>query len=111
MENMFEYFSSTKVPYGYSSNIKGVLNLPEKKFKNLKSHGRHVLMTELISVVLRGILLENIRVTIVKLCALLNAISQMVINNLIKLQNDVVQCLVSFELIFSSSLFNIRHIF
>jgi hypothetical protein len=45
----------------------------------------------------------------VKICALLNAISQKVIDpdKLIKLQNDMVQCLVSFELIFPPSFFNI----
>ena len=44
-----------------------------------------------------------------KLCAFLNAVSQKVIDpdNLIKLQNDVVQCLVGFELIFPPSFFNI----
>ena len=58
---------------------------------------------------LRGILPDNVRLTIVKLCAFLNAVSQKVIDpdNLIKLQNDVVQCLVGFELIFPPSLFNI----
>ena len=49
------------------------------------------------------------RSTIVKLCAFLNAISQKIIDpvNLTKLQNDVVQCLVGFELIFPPSFFNI----
>jgi hypothetical protein len=68
-----------------------------------------VLLTQLLLVALRGILPENVRLTIVKLCAFLNAISQKVIDpdNLIKLQNDVVQYLVDFELIFSPSFFNI----
>ena len=98
---MFDWLSSIKVPYGYSSNTKGILNLAEKKFTNLKSHDCHVLMTEL-PVVLRGILPDNVRLTIVKICAFLNAVSQKIIDpeNLIKLQNDVVQCLVGFELIF-----------
>jgi hypothetical protein len=92
-ESMFECLSSIKVPSGYSSNIKGILNMPDKKFTYLKSHDCHVLMTQLLPVALRGILPENVRLTIVKLCAFLNAISQKVIdpNNLIKLQNDVVQ--------------------
>jgi hypothetical protein len=66
-------------------------------------------MTQLLPVALRGILLENVRVPIVKLCALLNAISQKVINPkcLPRLQNDVVQCLVSFEFVFPLSFFNI----
>ena len=44
-----------------------------------------------------------------KLCAFLDTVSQKVIDpdNLIKLQNNVVQCLVGFELIFPSSFFNI----
>ena len=83
--------------------------MAERKFTNLKSHDCHVLMTELLAVVLRGILPDNIWLTIVKLCAFLNAVSQKVIDpdNLIKLQNDVVQCLVGFELIFPLSFFNI----
>ena len=106
---MFEFLSSIKIPFRYSSNIKGILNLPEKKLTNLKSHDCHVLMTELLPLVFRRILPENVRLTIVKLCAFLNAISQKVIDpeNLIKLQNDVVQCLVGFELIFPPSFFNI----
>ena len=106
---MFECLSSVKVPSGYSLNIKGILNLQEKKLTNLKSHDCHVLMTELLLIVLRGILPENVRLTIVKLCAFLNAISQKIIDpdNLTKLQNDVVQCLVGFEPIFPPSFFNI----
>ena len=44
-----------------------------------------------------------------KLCTFLNAISQKVINpeSLTQLQKDVVQCLVSFELVFPPSFFNI----
>ncbi|XP_039802943.1 uncharacterized protein LOC120639098, partial [Panicum virgatum] len=60
-ETMFDCLSSIKVPSGYSSNIKGILNLAEKKFTNLKSHDCHVLMTELLPVVLRGILPDNVR--------------------------------------------------
>ena len=88
-----------KVPSGFSSNIKGIINMSEKKFQNLKSHDCHVIMTQLLPVALRGLLPENVRVPIVKLCAFLNAISQKVINPLTlpSLQKDVVQCLVSFE--------------
>ena len=43
---MFECLASIKVP-GFSSNIKGIINVPEKKFLNLKSHDYHVLMMQL----------------------------------------------------------------
>ena len=57
---MFDYLNSIKVPSGYSSNIKRLLNLKEKKFTHVKSQDRHVLMTQLIPVALRGILPANV---------------------------------------------------
>jgi hypothetical protein len=83
--------------------------MKDKKFQNLKSHDCHVLMTQLLPVVLRGILPENVRQAIVKVCAFLNAISQKVIDreSLSGLQINMVQCLVSFELLFPPSFFNI----
>src|SRR6266536_4872907 len=66
-------------------------------------------MTPLLPVALRGLLPENVRLAIVKLCAFLNAISQKVIDPeiLSRLRSDVAQCLVSFELVFPPSFFNI----
>ena len=66
-------------------------------------------MTQLLPVVLRGILPENVRLAIMKLCAFLNEIWHKAIDlqKLIQLQNDVVQCLVSFEMVFPPSFFNI----
>jgi hypothetical protein len=46
-----------------------------EEIHSLKSHDCHVLMTQLLPIALRGILHENIRLTIVKLCAFLNTIS------------------------------------
>jgi hypothetical protein len=66
-------------------------------------------MTQLLLVPLRELLPENVRLAIVKLCAFLNAIPQKVINpeDLPRLQNDVIHCLISFELVFPPSFFNI----
>jgi hypothetical protein len=55
-KTMCECLSSINVPSGFSSNIKGIINVPKKKFLNLKSHDCHVLMTQLLSVTLREIL-------------------------------------------------------
>jgi hypothetical protein len=79
-ESMFECLNSIKVPFGFSSNVKGIINVGEKKFINLKSHDCYVLMTQLLSVALRGILPPNVRLATMKLCAFLNAISQKAIN-------------------------------
>jgi hypothetical protein len=59
-EIFFECLSSMKVPAGLSSNIKGIINMAEKKFQNLKSHDCHVIMMQLLPVALRGLLLENV---------------------------------------------------
>src|SRR3954467_13466457 len=98
-----------KVPSGFLSNIKGIINMAEKKFQNLKSHDCDVIMAQLLPVALRGVLPKNVRLAIVKLCAFLNAISQKVIDPEIlpMLRSDVAQCLISFELVFPPSFFNI----
>jgi hypothetical protein len=59
-EIFFECLRSIKVPSGFSLNIKGIINMAEKKFQNPKSHDCHVLMTQLLLVALRGLLPENV---------------------------------------------------
>jgi hypothetical protein len=49
-----------KVPSGYSSNIKGIINMKDKKFTNLKAHDHNMLMTQLLPDVLRGVLPEKV---------------------------------------------------
>src|SRR4051812_20423766 len=58
---------------------KGNNKYGKEKVPEPKSHDCHVIMTQLLSVGLRGLLPENVRLAIVKLCAFLNAISHKVI--------------------------------
>ena len=74
-KRMIACFTNTKVPSGYSSNIKRLIDTKEKKIVHLKSHDCHVLMTELLPVALRGIVPDNVRGTIIKLCSFFSAIS------------------------------------
>ena len=62
------------------------------RFQILKPHDCHVLMTQLLPVALSGILPENVRLAVVKLCAILNEIPQKAIdpNKLTRLHNNVV---------------------
>jgi hypothetical protein len=84
---MFDCLNSMKVLFGYLSNIKGIINMKDKNFTNLKAHDCHMLMTQLLLVALRGVLPENVRLALIKLCAFLNAISHKAIDprNLVKL--------------------------
>jgi hypothetical protein len=79
-EIFFECLSSIKVTSSFLSNIKGIINMAEKKFQNLKSDDCHFLMTQLLLDALQVLLPENVRVPIVKLCAFPNAISKKVMN-------------------------------
>jgi hypothetical protein len=74
-EIMFQCLNSIKVPSGFSLNVKGIINVVEKKFLNLKSCDCHMLMMQLLLVALRGILPPNVWLATLKLCAFLNAIS------------------------------------
>nr|ABA96763.1 transposon protein, putative, CACTA, En/Spm sub-class [Oryza sativa Japonica Group] len=84
---------------------------PEPKEKGIHylSLASYTLSKAEKKIIIRGILPDNVRATITKLCSFMNAISQKVIDpdRLEALQNDVVQCLVSIELIFPPSFFNI----
>jgi hypothetical protein len=40
----FKCLNSIKLPSGFSSNIKGILNMVKKKFQNLKSHDYFVIL-------------------------------------------------------------------
>jgi hypothetical protein len=57
---IFDFLNSMKVPSGYSSNIKGIISMKDKKFTNLKAHDCHMLMTQLLPVALRGVLPEKV---------------------------------------------------
>nr|AAU43925.1 putative polyprotein [Oryza sativa Japonica Group] len=82
---------------------------PKEKGSHYLSPASYTLSKAEKEIVIRGILPDNVRATITKICAFMNAISQKVIDpdRLEALQNEVVQCLVSFELIFPPSFFNI----
>jgi hypothetical protein len=72
---MFECLNNIKVPTGYSSIVKRLINMEDKKFGHIKSHDCHVLTTQLLPIVLRGVLLSNVRKTITKPCTFLKAVS------------------------------------
>ena len=96
-------------PFWLLVEYKGNNKYGREKFQNLKFHDCHMIMTQLLLIALRGLLPENVRLAIVKLCSFLNAISQKVINPEIlpRLRSDAAQCLASFELVFPPSFFNI----
>ncbi|XP_048604933.1 uncharacterized protein LOC106422183 [Brassica napus] len=61
--------SDFRGPDGYCSNISRCVKLEESKISGLKSHDYHVLMQQLLSVAIRGLLPKGVRIAIGRLCA------------------------------------------
>jgi hypothetical protein len=82
-----------KLPDGYSSNIGDCISLEKCKIMDLKSYDCHVLLLQLLSVRLRGLLPNGPRKAIFQLCAFFNEICQRVIdrNRLEQLEEDVAE--------------------
>ena len=56
-----------KVPQGHSSNVKSLVSMQYLKLIGLKSHDCHILMQQLLSIAIHGILPKNVRHTITRL--------------------------------------------
>ncbi|XP_021819878.1 uncharacterized protein LOC110761654 [Prunus avium] len=91
--------ANLKLPDGYGSNIGNCISLEDSKIFGLKSHDYHMLMQQLLSVALRGLLPKGPRTAIFRLCAFFNELCQRVVdrNKLEKLEEDIVQTLCMLE--------------
>ena len=98
-----------KLPDGYGSNIGNCVSLDECKIIGLKSHDCHILMQQLLSVALRGLLPKGPRNSIFKLSSFFNEICQGVIdrNRVEQLEDDVSETLCMLERYFPPSFFDI----
>ncbi|TYJ98366.1 uncharacterized protein E5676_scaffold232G001000 [Cucumis melo var. makuwa] len=88
-----------KLTDGYSSNISKCVSLDECKVMGLKSHDYHVLMQQLLSVVLRGLLPKGPRHEIYRLCSYFNRLCQRIIDRevMLDLGKEVVDILCLLE--------------
>ncbi|XP_022008035.2 uncharacterized protein LOC110907351 [Helianthus annuus] len=104
-----ECLHAIKVPSSYSANIKSLVSMKDCKLLGMKSHDCHVLMTHMIPIAIRGLLPENIRHTITKLCLFFNNIHSKVIDAevLDGWQKDIIITLCELEMYFPPSFFDI----
>jgi len=98
-----------KVPQGHSFNVKSLVSMQYLKLIGLKSHDCDILMQQLLSVAIRGILPKNVRHTITRLCSFFSFIYCKVIDSskLDELQNEIVVILCELEMFFPPSFFYI----
>jgi len=98
-----------KVPQGHSSNLKSLVSMQDLKLIWLKSHDCHILMQQLMSIAIRGILPKNVRHIITHLCSFFSSICCKVIDlvKLDELDDEVLVILCELEMCFPSSFFDI----
>ncbi|KAI3743970.1 hypothetical protein L1987_57042 [Smallanthus sonchifolius] len=98
-----------KVPSIHSANIKRLVSMKDCKLLGMKSHDCHVLMTHMIPIAVRGLLPDNIRHTITKLCLFFNMIHSKVVDpeSLDEWQKEIVITLCELEMYFPPSFFDV----
>ncbi|KAL4035831.1 hypothetical protein IC575_004538 [Cucumis melo] len=101
--------SKMKVLEGYSSNIKILVSIDTLKLTGLKSHDCHVLMQQLLSVAIRGVLPKHVRNAITRFYLFFNAICSKVVDvtQLSVLEQEIAVILCLFEKYFPPSFFTI----
>jgi len=98
-----------KAPQVHSSNVKSVVSMQDFKLIGLKSHDCHILMQELLSVAIHGILAKNVRHIITRMCSFFSSICCK-FNDPIKLhehEDEIVVILCELEMFFPPSFFDI----
>ncbi|KAL4564962.1 hypothetical protein LXL04_029041 [Taraxacum kok-saghyz] len=92
-----------------ASNIKRFVSMKDYKLIGMKSHDCHVLMTHMIPIAIRGILDDDIRHTVTKLCLFFNNIHSKVIDveDLEQWQKDIYVTLCELEMHYPPSFFDI----
>nr|XP_027189367.1 uncharacterized protein LOC113786234 [Cicer arietinum] len=98
------------VPDGYSSNISRCIDMENLKLNGmLKSHDCHILMEQLLPLAIRATLPDDVSAIMIEFCSLFRQLCSKVLNvdDLEKLQNQVVLTLCHMEMIFPPSFFTV----
>ncbi|XP_020270940.1 uncharacterized protein LOC109846125 [Asparagus officinalis] len=100
---------NAKMPHGCASNISRCVNVNEKKISGYKTHDAHFLMQYLLSVALRRTMPRRVSIPLIRLGAFFKGLCSKVLNlnDLYKLQSEIVEILCQLEKIFLPSFFDI----
>ncbi|XP_004515196.1 uncharacterized protein [Cicer arietinum] len=98
------------VPDGYSSNISRCIDMENLMFNGmLKSHDCHILMEQLLPLAIQTTLPDDVSAIMIEFCSFFRQLCSKVLNvdDLEKLQNQVVLTLCHMEMIFPPSFFTV----
>ncbi|XP_074377014.1 uncharacterized protein LOC141718530 [Apium graveolens] len=100
---------NTKLSYGCASNIGRYVHTKERKVVGYKSHDAHFILHYLLQFAIKKTTKADVTVPLMKLSACLRALWSKVIDleELEKLETEIVEVLCQFEMIFPSAFFDI----
>jgi hypothetical protein len=98
----FKCLEGVKVPSGYCTNIKRVIDKKNYKLIGMKSHDCHVMITQILLVAIRVIMEPWVRKTVLDLCNFSDTISQksITMNWCDELKEEIVVILCELEMYF-----------
>ena len=101
--------SNFRGPDGYCANIANCVSLDPPSIGGMKSHDHHVLMQNLLSVALRGLLPKGPRIAVTRICNFFNRLCQHILDPemLLALETEIVETMCQLERFFPPALFDI----
>ncbi|XP_050891314.1 uncharacterized protein LOC127096820 [Lathyrus oleraceus] len=108
--NFLTILKNIRVPDGYSSNISRCIDLVNLKVNGMmKSHDCHILMEQLLPLAIRTTLPHEISAVLIELCSFFRQLcgKALKIEDLEKMQNQIVLTLCHMEMLFPPSFFTV----
>ena len=106
-DGFLQVLKDVRVPDGYASNISRHVNIEDYLILGLKSHDNHILMQQLLTIALHGLLLASITRPLIKLSCFFREICSKMLKvfDIENLEKDIAVMLCELEKIFPPSFF------
>ena len=107
IDRFLQVLKDVRVPDGYASNISRHVNIEDYLILGLKSHDNHILMQQLLTIALHGLLLASITRPLIKLSCFFREICSKMLKvfDIENLEKDIAVMLCELEKKFPPSFF------
>ena len=104
-----KFLQETKMPDGFSSNIRRCVDANSCKVSGLKTHDYHIILQKLLPLVVRKILPEDVVIPIIQLSRFFSSLcsKELVEEDLDNLSRSIVETLCHLEMLFHPAFFDI----
>ena len=108
-DSFLRVLKKIRVPDGYASNISRCIQLKQRKISGLKSHDSYIIMQQLLSIEIRGVLPKKVSMTLIDLSCYFKEVCSKVlqVKDLEKLESRIAMTLRDLEKIFPPSFFTV----